>query len=89
MYIYINFVFSGNFSYFWTRKDYSIYRLLKMLFRLNFLVLVVMAVTNNEFVRYYICAMHTYWFLSVYAMMAVLKSYNTVSMMMTLIVFAF
>ncbi|KAK3749972.1 hypothetical protein QZH41_008462 [Actinostola sp. cb2023] len=67
----------GNFSYFWTRKDYSIFRLIKMLFRLNFLVVMVMAVTNNEFVRYYICAMHTYWFLSVYAMMAVFKSYNT------------
>ena len=45
----------------------------------NFLVFVVMAVTNNEFVRYYVCAMHTYWFLTVYVMMAVFKSYNEVS----------
>lgn len=73
------FLFQGNFSYFWVKKDYSLFRLLRMMFRLNFLVFVVMAVTNNEFVRYYVCAMHTYWFLTVYVMMAVLKSYNEVS----------
>ena len=39
----------------------------------------VMAVTNHEFVRYYVCAMHTYWFITVYAMMAVFKGYNDVS----------
>lgn len=50
-----------------------------MMFRLNFLVVIVMAVTNNEFVRYYVCAMHTYWFLTVYVMMAVFKSYNEVN----------
>eukprot|EP00794_Sanderia_malayensis_P015362 gene15362-16939_t len=59
----------GNFSFFWIRRDYSIYRLLKMLFRLNFLVTVVTLVTNNTYMLYYICAMHTFWFLSVYAMM--------------------
>ncbi|XP_068760532.1 uncharacterized protein [Montipora capricornis] len=66
----------GNFSYFWIKKDYSLFRLLRMMFRLNFLVVMVMAVTNHEFVRYYVCAMHTYWFLTVYAMLAVFKSHN-------------
>ena len=51
-----------------------------MMFRLNFLVVMVMAVTNHEFVRYYVCAMHTYWFITVYAMMAVFKRYNDVSL---------
>ena len=68
----------GNFSYFWIKKDYSLFRLLRMMFRLNFLVIMVMAVTNHEFVRYYVCAMHTYWFITVYAMMAVFKRYNDV-----------
>lgn len=54
-----------------------------MMFRLNFLVVMVMAVTNNEFVRYYVCAMHTYWFITVYAMMAVFKRYNDVSLMIS------
>ena len=40
-----------------------------MLFRLNFLVTIVSLVTNNQYMLYYICAMHTFWFLSVYAMM--------------------
>ena len=54
-----------------------------MMFRLNFLVVMVMAVTNHEFVRYYVCAMHTYWFITVYAMMAVFKKYNDVSFMIS------
>ncbi|KAI8502294.1 hypothetical protein Bbelb_198820 [Branchiostoma belcheri] len=66
----------GNFSFFWVRKDYSLWRLLKMLFRLNFLVVCVCVVTNNEYMLYYICAMHTYWFLSVYAFMRILSSWN-------------
>ena len=61
--------FVGNFSFFWARKDYSVYRILKMLFRLNFLVTIVSLVTNNQYMLYYICAMHTFWFLSVYGMM--------------------
>lgn len=44
-----------------------------MLFRLNFLVLIVTVVTNNQYMLYYICAMHTFWFLSVYAIM---RPYN-------------
>ncbi|CAL1538720.1 unnamed protein product [Lymnaea stagnalis] len=66
----------GNFSFFWIRNDYSAWRLLKMLFRLNFLVIFVAMVTNNEYMLYYICAMHTYWFLTVYVFMRVLKSWN-------------
>ena len=51
--------------------------MLKMLFRLNFLVLLLCATTSNEYMLYYICAMHTYWFLSVYLFMGVLQSWNT------------
>lgn len=47
-----------------------------MLFRLNFLVIFVAMTTNNAYMLYYICAMHTYWFLSVYVFMRVLKSWN-------------
>eukprot|EP00128_Syssomonas_multiformis_P017575 Colp12_sorted_trinity150504_noHs@35039 len=61
----------GNFSYFWVRGDYSIQRLLKMLFRLNFLVFFVCIVTENEYMLYYICPMHTFWFLFVYAFMRI------------------
>lgn len=66
----------GNFSFFWIRKDYSLFRVCKMLFRLDFLVIVICAVVSNAYVVYYICGMHTYWFLSVYATMAICSSYN-------------
>ena len=67
---------TGNFSFFWIRKDFSLYRVLKMLFRLNFLVAVTCLVTRNEYMLYYICPMHTFWFISVYVFMRVLPSWN-------------
>ena len=48
-----------------------------MLFRMNFLVVAIVVVTNNEYMLYYICAMHTYWFFTVYTFMRVLTSWNT------------
>nr|XP_054754363.1 uncharacterized protein LOC129260400 [Lytechinus pictus] len=66
----------GNFSFFWVRKDFTLWRMMKMLFRLNFLVILVVMVTNNSYMLYYICAMHTYWFLSVYLFMFVFRSWN-------------
>jgi len=47
-----------------------------MLFRLDFLVIVVCLTVSNAYMVYYICAMHTYWFLSVYALMGVFRSWN-------------
>ena len=67
----------GNFSFFWIRKDFSFWRVFKMLFRLNFFVIIICLTVSNEYMLYYICAMHTYWFLSVYATMAILPHWNT------------
>ncbi|CAG5120363.1 unnamed protein product [Candidula unifasciata] len=72
----------GNFSFFWVRNDYSLWRLLKMMFRLNFLVTFVALATNNEYMLYYICAMHTYWFLTTYIFMRTLNSWNRNSALM-------
>jgi N-acetylneuraminate 9-O-acetyltransferase len=66
----------GNFSYFMKYKDYSPFRLCKMLFRLNFLVTMILMVMNTDYMLYYICPMHTLWFLSVYAMMAIAPGMN-------------
>ncbi|XP_045182242.2 uncharacterized protein LOC123540969 [Mercenaria mercenaria] len=74
----------GNFSFFWVRKDFSLWRFLKMQFRLNFLVTCICVVTSNQYMLYYICAMHSYWFISVYVFMGVLKSWNTDSKKMAL-----
>lgn len=48
-----------------------------MQFRLNFLVTCLCVTVSNEYMLYYICAMHSYWFISVYIFMGVLKSWNT------------
>ena len=66
----------GNFSFFWVRRDFSLYRVLKMLFRLNFLVVITCLVVRNEYMLYYICPMHTFWFLSVYCFMKLLNTWN-------------
>eukprot|EP00041_Stephanoeca_diplocostata_P025995 m.693055 g.693055 ORF g.693055 m.693055 type:complete len:581 (-) comp22869_c0_seq1:3701-5443(-) len=66
----------GNFLYFKGRGDYSLWRVLKMLFRLNFLVVAFCLLMDTDYVLYYICPMHTVWFLSVYAMMAIKPSWN-------------
>lgn len=55
-----------------------------MLFRLNFLVLVLCAVVSNPYMLYYICPMHTYWFLSVYAFMGIGRSWNDSRWLMAL-----
>ena len=53
-----------------------------MQFRLNFLVTCLCVVTSNEYMLYYICAMHSYWFISVYVFMASFRSWNTNSLKM-------
>lgn len=53
-----------------------------MLFRLNFLVAFVAMTTNNDYMLYYICAMHTYWFLTVYIFMRTMNSWNRNSTLM-------
>ncbi|KAL4217843.1 hypothetical protein ACF0H5_022582 [Mactra antiquata] len=55
-----------------------------MQFRLNFLVTCLCVVTSNEYMLYYICAMHSYWFVSVYVFMGTLKSWNNDSKKMFL-----
>jgi hypothetical protein len=66
----------GNFSFFYVRGDYSFNRLLQMLWRLNFLVLAIMAVMGTNYILYYIVPLHTFYFLVVYATMGVAQSLN-------------
>eukprot|EP00123_Amoebidium_parasiticum_P022232 comp8283_c0_seq1/m.3693 comp8283_c0_seq1/g.3693 ORF comp8283_c0_seq1/g.3693 comp8283_c0_seq1/m.3693 type:complete len:520 (-) comp8283_c0_seq1:387-1946(-) len=66
----------GNFLYFQKRKDFSIIRVLKMLFRLNFMVVFVCATVDTEYLLYYICPMHTFWFFVVYIFMYIGQTHN-------------
>ena len=67
----------GHFSFFYQKKDYSFVRLFKMLFRLNFFVLVICITMDREFMQYYICALHTFFFLFVYVVMRIGSWYNS------------
>lgn len=66
----------GNFFFFYKTGDFSLARLSKMLFRLNFLVALVCIALNREFMQYYVCALHTFYFLMVYAMMGIAHQWN-------------
>lgn len=62
----------GNFSFFWARGDFSFARVWKMNFRLNFLVACLCLAMPRPFMLYYICPLHTLWFLVTYVIMAIL-----------------
>lgn len=66
----------GNFSFFYLKEDYSLVRVLQMLWRLNFLVFFLCMTMGNDYILYYICPLHTFYFFVVYIFMAVLPKYN-------------
>jgi hypothetical protein len=66
----------GNFSFFYFKQDYGWLRVSQMLWRLNFSVLLLMWTHGNTWILYYICPMHTFYFLMVYATMYVYQSIN-------------
>mmetsp|Transcript_11070 Transcript_11070/g.45155 ORF Transcript_11070/g.45155 Transcript_11070/m.45155 type:complete len:516 (-) Transcript_11070:112-1659(-) len=66
----------GNYLYFAQRADYSFRRLLFMLWRLNFLTLLLAVAMAQPYVLYYIVPLHTFYFLLTYATMAALPAWN-------------
>ena len=66
----------GNFSFFYIKNDYSAVRVLQMIWRLNFLVIVLCLTQGTTYILYYICLLHTYYFLMVYCTMRVAKHIN-------------
>ena len=66
----------GNFSFFYIKADFGIVRVLQMLWRLNFLVVFLCLTQGTTYILYYICLLHTYYFLMVYATMRIGKDLN-------------
>ena len=66
----------GNFSFFYLKGDYSFVRFLQMLWRLNFLVIFLMLSQGTTYILYYICPLHTYFFILVYATMRIGRHLN-------------
>ena len=66
----------GNFSFFYMKRDYGWLRVVQMLWRLNFAVLLLMWTHGNTYILYYICPMHTFYFLMVYVAMFLFADIN-------------
>ncbi|KAF0024713.1 hypothetical protein F2P81_023515 [Scophthalmus maximus] len=60
----------GHFSFFWLKGDFGLYRVCQVLFRLNFLVLVLCVVMDRAYQFYYFVPLVTFWFVVIYAMLA-------------------
>lgn len=57
-------------------QDFGFVRFVQMLWRLNFLVLLLCMSQGNTYILYYICPLHTFYFLLVYATMRVAPHAN-------------
>eukprot|EP00002_Diphylleia_rotans_P040329 TRINITY_DN9532_c0_g3_i1.p1 TRINITY_DN9532_c0_g3~~TRINITY_DN9532_c0_g3_i1.p1 ORF type:complete len:733 (-),score=120.92 TRINITY_DN9532_c0_g3_i1:755-2953(-) len=55
---------------------YSVAHVLRILFRINFQVFVVCLATNTQYMLYYMCALHSFWFLATYFMMGIFHQHN-------------
>ncbi|RXN26219.1 CAS1 domain-containing 1 [Labeo rohita] len=60
----------GHFSFFWLKGDFGLYRVCQVLFRLNFLVVVLCLVMDRPYQFYYFVPLVTFWFAVIYATMA-------------------
>ncbi|XP_061616370.1 N-acetylneuraminate 9-O-acetyltransferase isoform X1 [Phyllopteryx taeniolatus] len=61
----------GHFSFFWLKGDFGLYRVCQVLFRLNFLVLVLCVVMDRPYQFYYFVPLVTFWFVIIYGTLAV------------------
>ncbi|KAM7122129.1 N-acetylneuraminate (7)9-O-acetyltransferase isoform X3 [Ciconia boyciana] len=61
----------GHFSYFWIKGDFGVYRVCQVLFRLNFLVVVLCIVMDRPYQFYYFVPLVTVWFMIIYATLAI------------------
>ncbi|KAL0961885.1 hypothetical protein UPYG_G00332900 [Umbra pygmaea] len=61
----------GHFSFFWLKGDFGLNRVCQVLFRLNFLVIVLCLVMDRPYQFYYFVPLVTFWFIIIYATMAI------------------
>uniref|UniRef100_A0A8C9RSC1 N-acetylneuraminate (7)9-O-acetyltransferase n=1 Tax=Scleropages formosus TaxID=113540 RepID=A0A8C9RSC1_SCLFO len=61
----------GHFSFFWLKGDFGLYRVCQVLFRLNFLVIVLCLVMDRPYQFYYFVPLVTFWFVVIYSILAI------------------
>ncbi|XP_014666297.1 PREDICTED: CAS1 domain-containing protein 1-like isoform X2 [Priapulus caudatus] len=69
----------GHFSFFWAKGDYGLFRVCKMVFRLNMLVIMLCFVMNRPYQFYYFVPLVTFWFLVIYCTMCMLPQVSATS----------
>ena len=67
----------GNYHYFATRNDFSFKRIFFMLFRLNFLTVLLMMTMQVPYILYYIVPLHTFYFLFTFLTMRIFSNWNS------------
>lgn len=65
-----------HFAYFYKKNDYSSIRVMRVLWRLNFLAFFLCLTHSNSYLLYYVCPLQSYFFFMVYAIMKVNKEVN-------------
>lgn len=74
-----SFIFMTGFNhttYFYAKQDYSIVRVLWILFRINLGVAFLCLTLGNRYILYQICPLHSYSFLLVYGALAIRQDWN-------------
>jgi hypothetical protein len=66
----------GNFSFFYLKKDFTLIRVIQMVWRMNFFVALLCLTMNNPYIVYYICPLHTFFFFVTYTTMALWSNVN-------------
>jgi hypothetical protein len=66
----------GNFSYYYIKADFTLPRFAQMMWRLNFFVFFVCVTMKNEYMLYYIAAMHTFFTWGVFFCCWIGSKYN-------------
>ena len=66
----------SHFSYFYKHNDYSSVRVVRILWRINFLAFFLCLTHGNDYILYFMCPIQSYFFLMVYSIMRVNKKIN-------------
>merc|ERR1719409_2481603 len=66
----------GNFSFFYLKQDFTLIRVIQMVWRMNFFVFFLCLTMNNPYIVYYICPLHTFFFFMTYSTMALWSNVN-------------
>jgi hypothetical protein len=69
----------GNFTYFYRKEDFSILRVVKVLFRLNLLAVALPYALDSTFQSYYFSPLVTLWFFLIYSTMHIYSEKNNKS----------